>query len=144
MKLTQKLSTNQFVLFISAIFIFGLIFIGGSYYLINTHLLDKGNGFSNGPITSAPKTLRIDLDQPDEDALQFSPDIIISGKTGSNLDILIMSPEKDFVIKSDSSGKFSTVIGLKSGPNKITAVVFDSSGDSRSAERNIYYSEEKL
>lgn len=84
------------------------------------------------------------MDQPDENELLFENEAIFSGKTSPNLEILIMSDLRDFVIKSDLAGKFSTVVELKEGPNKITAVVFDIEGDSRSAERNVYYSEEKL
>lgn len=142
--MNKTLSTTQFTAFVISLFVFGLISIGASYYFLNKELFQGNDGFSKGPITSSPKTLRIDLETPTEDTLLFASDVIISGKTGPNLDVLIMTQNSDFVIKSDSSGNFSTVLELNAGPNKITAVVFDGEGDNRSAQRNVYYSEEKI
>lgn len=144
LKLSKKLSNKQFILFVSSILIGGLIFIGGFYFILNAENFKPKDGFSLGPITSAPKTLRIDLEQPEEDALLFESDLIVSGQTGPNMEVLIMSDASDFVVKSDSSGRFSKVIKLDEGTNKITALVFDSEGDSRFAERNVYFSKEKL
>ena len=143
-KLTKKLTTKQFVLSHLILFIVGIIFLGGLYYILNIQYQPSKDRFSQGPITSKPKTLRIDLDQPDEDALVFDKQIIVSGKTGSSSEVLITTDENDLVIKSDSSGKFSTILNLETGPNKITAVVFDALGDFRFVERNVYYSEEKI
>ena len=144
LKLNKKLSQTQFAIFVFTLFISGLIFIAGSYFFLKYELYSDSSSFSKGPITSAPKTLRIELEGPGEDALFFESSVIVSGKTGPNLNILIMGPEKDFVIKSDPAGEFSTVLELAEGPNKIVAVVFDEEGDSRVAERNVYYSEEKI
>lgn len=144
LKVSKKLTTKQFVISQLAIFIAGLIFLGGLYYILNIQYQPPKEPFTQGPVTTKPKTLRIDLDQPDEDTLFFEPQIIFSGKTGPNLEVLITTESKDLVTKADSSGKFSTILNLDEGLNKITAVVFDSTGDFRSQERNVYYSKEKL
>lgn len=144
LKLTQKLTTKQFVISHLLIFLVALIFLVGLYYILNIQYSQPKDRFSQGPVTSNPKTLRVDLDQPDDMALFFEPQIIVSGKTGPNLEILITTEDTDLVIKSDLGGKFSTILNLRTGPNKITAVVFDALGDSRSVERNVYYSEEKI
>lgn len=143
-KLTRKISTKQFVVSNLLILTFFLIFLVGLYYILNIQYQPSKNRFLSGPVTSLPKTLRIELDQPDDDALVFDPQIIVSGKTGSNLQVLISTDSSDLVVKSDPSGKFSTVLGLDNGPNNIKVVVFDQSGDSRSTERNVYYSKEKI
>lgn len=144
LKLTQKLSTKQFITSQLAIFLVALIFLGGLYYILNVQYSQPKDRFAQGPITSPPKTLRIDLDQPDEDALFFEREIIVSGKVGPNLEVLITTDSTDLVIRSKPDGKFSTILNLDEGPNKITAVVFDQLGDFRSAERNVYYSKEKI
>lgn len=100
--------------------------------------------FLNGPVTTAPKSLRLDLDQPDQDTLSFSGSIIVSGTTGPKKDVLISTDTNDFVIQSKADGSFSTVLSLDEGINRITAVVFDITGDSRIAKRTIYYSKEKI
>lgn len=143
-KLTKKLTKKQFVISQLAIFIVSLIFLGALYYILNIQYQPPKDRFAQGPITTPPKTLRIELDQPDEDALFFEPQIIVSGKVGPNSQVLIFSESEDLVVKSTPDGKFSIILKLEEGPNKITAVVFDSGGDSRSAERNVYYSKEKI
>lgn len=143
-KLTKKLTTKQFVISHIALFLVGVIFLGYLYYILNIQYQPSKDRFAQGPVTTSPKTLRIDLDQPDEDSLFFEPQIIVSGKVGPNLEILIMTDSSDMVVKSNTSGKFSTILKLDEGPNKITAVVFDQLGDSRSVERNVFYSKEKL
>ncbi len=144
MKLKQKLTTKQFIISHLAVFIVALIFLGGLYYILNIQYQGVQTRFAQGLVTTPPKTLRIDLDQPDENALFFEPEVIVSGSVGPNLEVLITTEFEDLVVKSKPDGKFSTILKLHEGPNKITVVVFDAVGDSRSAERNVYYSKEKI
>lgn len=144
MKLTQKLTTGQFIITQGALLIFGLIFLGSLYYILNIQYQPPRDRFAQGPVTTPPKSLRVDLDQPDEDALFLQPDIIISGQTGPNLEVLIMMDSSDVVIKAKADGKFSTILKLDEGVNNIRVVVFDSTGDSRTTERMVYYSKEKI
>lgn len=144
MRLTKKLSTEHFILSHILILVAGLIFLGGLYYVLNIQDQKPKGLFVNGPVTTLPKSLRLDLDQPDQDSLSYSPSIIVSGKTGPGNEILISTDTSDLVIESKPDGSFSTVLGLGEGVNNITATVFDSTGDSRSAQRSVYYSKEKL
>ena len=145
-KLTRKLSFKQFVLSHIAILILSLIFLGGLYYILNIQYQKSQKPYSSlgGPVTSLPKSLRIDLDQPDDDLLIYSQSIIVSGKTLPNTEVLIFTDASDLVIRSDANGNFSTILKLDEGVNRITAVVFDVRGDSRSTERTVYYSKEKI
>lgn len=144
MKLNVKLSSWQFFLSMIAIFLLSLTFLTGLYYVLNIQNQKRERPFLYGPVTSAPKTLRIDLDQPEENLLSFMPSIIVSGKTGPKNTVLISTDTNDLVIESKADGSFSTVLNLDEGINKIVAVVFDATGDSRSAERTVYYSKEKI
>lgn len=146
MKLTSKLSGKQFIFSQLVILMMSLIFLAGLYYLLNIQYQQGGkmNSLKWGPVTTAPKSLRIDLEQPDNDTLTYSSSIIISGKTAPHVEVLITTDSRDLVIKSKADGSFSTILKLDEGVNKITAVVFDVTGDWRSAERVVYYSEEKL
>ena len=144
MKLYQKLSTKYFILSQILILILGLVFLGALYYILNMQYQKPKNPFLNGPVTTLPKSLRLDLDQPDDDSLTFQSSIIISGSTTPQADILISTDTQDLVIKSKSNGSFSTVLNLDEGINRITAVVFDTTGDFRSTERLVYYSKEKI
>ena len=143
-KLTKILSTKQFVLSLLIILTVGLLFLAGVYYIVNIQYLGSDKPFESGPVTTPPKSLRLDLSEPDDDSLTFQSSIIISGKTGPAKEILISTDTQDLVIKSKPDGSFSTVINLMEGVNQITAVVFDISGDFRSVERTVYYSKEKI
>lgn len=144
LKLNQRLTAKQFVIALLTLFIVALIFLGILYYILNIQYKGAQTRFAQGLVTTPPKTLRIDLDQPDEDTLFFEPEIIVSGETGPNSEILITTQTSDLVIKSKPDGTFSTILDLVEGPNKITVVVFDATGDFRSQERNAYYSKGKI
>ena len=140
----KKLTTKQFILYQIMILLAGLIFVGGLHYILNIQYQKPKGLFVAGPVTTPPKSLKIDLDQPDQDSLTHSPSVVISGKTGPANLVLISTETKDLVIESKPDGSFSTVLGLDEGVNKINVTVFDSTGDSRSVERTAYYSKEKL
>lgn len=144
MKLRKKLSSKQFILSQTLILIASLTFLFGLYYILNIQYRKPQNLFSNGPVTTAPKTLRLDLDQPADDSLTFQSSIIISGQTAPGVNVLISTNTDDLVIKSKTDGSFSTILDLDEGVNKIIAVVFDSVGDSRFVKRTVYYSKEKI
>ncbi len=144
MILTKRIPTIYSILFLILISIFGLGTILFLHYTFNIQYQESSEPFSKGPVTKAPKTLRLDLDQPDDDSLVFENSILVSGQTAPNKDVLIITTSKDLVIKSKSDGSFSTVLDLDKGVNKITVSVYDQKGDSRSAERIVYFSEEKI
>lgn len=145
-KWTKKISVKHFVISHILILTIGLIFLGGLYYILNIQYQKPAHLYSSsgGPVTSAPKSLRIDLQQPDDNSLVYSSSIIISGKTSPNSQVLIFTDTQDLVLKSASNGTFSTVLKVDEGVNRITAVVFDATGDLRSSERMVYYSKEKI
>jgi len=145
MKLNQKLTAKHFILSHILILIIGLTFLGALYFILNIRYQKAGGKpFSNGPVTTSPKSFLLNLDQPDQDLLSYSSSIIVSGKTGPAKDILISTDTEDLVIQSKPDGSFSTVLNLDEGVNRITAVVFDTTGDSRSDTRTVYYSKEKI
>ncbi|MBU1000472.1 hypothetical protein KKE78_03710, partial [Patescibacteria group bacterium] len=114
------------------------------YYIVNNQYQKPKNLFLNGPVTTLPKSLLLNLDQPDQDALSFSSSIIVSGKTGPKKDVLISTDTNDLVIQSKIDGSFSVVLDLDEGINRIAVAVFDLNGDSRVAERTVYFSKEKI
>lgn len=144
MKLGKKLSTKHFIFSYLTILLVGLLFLFGLYYILNIQYQKSSNPFLNGPVTTAPKTLRIDLDHPDNDSLTFQSSIIVSGKTAPWKEVLVFTNSRDSVLISKENGSFSTVLDLDEGVNNITTVVFDTTGDSKSAERTVYYSKEKI
>lgn len=144
MNLGKKLSAKHFILFNIFVLIFGLTFIFGLYYILNIQYQKSNNPFSDGPVTTAPKTLRLDLDYPDDEGLTHSSSIIVSGQTAPHKEVLIYTDSQDLVITSKKDGSFSTVLNLDEGVNRIVVAVFDATGDTRTAERTVYYSKEKI
>ncbi len=144
MKLSKKLSGKHFILSHFFILIIGLIFLAGLYFILNIQYQKSNNPFLNGPVTTSLRSLILNLDQPDDDSLSYQGSIIVSGKTGPGMDVLISQDSNDLVIKSKPDGNFSTIINLDTGVNHISVVVFDSTGDFRSFDRTVYYSKEKI
>ena len=143
-KLHTKLSTGQFFISQLLILVVGLSLLFGLYYILNIQYRKSDDPFSGGPVTTAPKTLRLNLDHPDDDSLTFQSSIIVSGQTAPLKEVLIFTDSQNLLITSKKDGSFSTVLDLDEGVNMITAAVFDATGDSKSAQRTVYYSNEKI
>lgn len=124
----------------------GLAYAGWSYYDLNyrNRSSQKLDSPITEPITKNPASLTIELEQPEDNLLSFQSSIIVSGNTRPNSYIMITSESEDVVIQSKSDGSFSTILNLTEGVNQLKVVVFDETGDQRTSERTIYYSEEKI
>lgn len=144
MKLDKKLSPKQFIISQLIILTIGLMFLFGLFYILNVQYQIENNPFLGGPVTTAPKTLRLDLDHPDDDSLTFQSSIIVSGQTSPLKEVLILTDSQDLILTSKKDGSFSTVLNLDEGVNRIVVAVFDATGDTRYSERTVYYSKEKI
>lgn len=143
-KLTKKISSTSFFISHFLILIVSLTFLFGLYFVLNLQYQITDNPFASGPVTSKPKSFTLDLEQPGDDSLIFQSSVIVSGKTGPQMEVLITTDTQDKVIQSKNDGTFSHTLQLDQGVNNIKVVVFDSTGDTRIAERTIYYSKEKI
>lgn len=142
----QNLPQSTFIISQIVILIVGLVLAGVLYYILNIQYQPPKNSYSasGGPVTTAPASLSLELSSPSDDTLTFTPSVVVSGKTAPNSSVLISSEYNDLVVSSKSDGGFSTIFELKEGPNNINVVVFDSTGDQRSAQKVVYYSKEKM
>lgn len=140
------MSPKAFITSQIMILILGFAAIGGFHYILNIQYQPPTGVYSatGGPVTSAPATLVLELQQPEDDLLVFQPSVIISGKTAPKSSIYISSESNDQALESKKDGTFSTVFDLKGGTNNIQILVFDKTGDSKSLERLVYYSKEKI
>lgn len=140
----KKLSLKAFIISQVLILIIGLLFLGSLYYILNIQYQKSSNPFANGPVTTPPKTLVLDLSQPDEDSLVFKSYILVSGQTSPGKEVLVFTDSQNLVTKSKLNGSFSTTLELEEGVNKITVVAFDNNGESKQIQRTLYYSKEKI
>lgn len=138
------LTKNIFIAFLFALLVTGVIFALSLNYILNMQYKQPVSRFLIGPITTTPKSLIMNLDQPDDNILVFDPSLIVSGTTAPDADVLISTDTQNIVIKSKKDGSFSTVINLDSGLNQLKVSVFDTTGDSRVSDRTIFYSKEKI
>lgn len=142
--LLKKIPPKYFFLSQFAILFFGLLSIFIIHYIVNIQYKVSNNPFSQGPLTSLPKSFTLTLDQPFDNSLVFEDNLLISGKSNPNMKVLIYSDTLDLVVKTKSDGKFSQSLDLEEGVNNIKVVVFDEEGDSREESRTVYYSKEKI
>lgn len=98
----------------------------------------------NGPVTTIPASLTLEVSSPDDDLLTFNPAVIITGKTLPKLNVLVTTETQDLVVESKSDSSFSADLALTDGVNEITIAVFDESGNTREIKRTVYYSKEKI
>lgn len=124
--------------FIASLGLF-LVFYFTSNSKINTKQL-----INSWPVTSEPVSLTLNLSSPEDNLLTFDTDLLIQGKTAPEVKVIISSEEEDEVLESSSKGDFSTTIKLSEGLNNLLVTTFDASGNSKSEERTIFYSKEKL
>src|SRR3989338_9427194 len=108
MQLKKKLTSKQFFLSQFFVFLIGFLFLITLYYILNIQYQKNTRPFSMGPVTTSPKTLRLNLDKPDDDSLVFQNSIIISGQTTPFREVLIFTDSQDLVITSKKDGSFST------------------------------------
>lgn len=140
----KKIPPKYFILSQFAILLFGLLFLLALHFLVNTQYKDSPSSFSKGPVTTKPKSFTLDLTQPSDDLLTFDEQILIAGKTGPKMQILLSTQTQDVVIESKLDGTFSQSLDLKEGVNNLKVAVFDNKGDFREERRVVYYSKEKI
>ncbi len=118
-------------------------------FSLNTQL-NKGFNASklyspaNGPLTSAPTILSLEIQQPLNDTLTFESSTVISGNTAPHATVLISVGDTNTVIEAQSDGSFSTVVDIEAGINQITIAAFNQTGEEKQVERTVFFSEETI
>lgn len=139
------ITTKQFIISHSLILLFGLTVLFGMYFYLNSGnpKFDIKNYY---PVTRKPLSLSLSINSPDNNSLVFDKSLLISGSSEPFATIIInnLKTEESFGTEADSKGEFSQIIGLDLGPNEISMTTFDSSGNSKTEERDIYFADEKL
>ncbi len=134
---------TNFIFIISGV-IFSVIFFGISNFGTAVDTLKD-----YVPVTKQLTSLDLGIDTPDDNSLSNDKVITVSGQT-SPLAVVIISVDSlngdtnSVGTEAKNSGDFSKIVSLFPGLNKLSVVAFDSEGNSKSLEKLIYYSEEKL
>lgn len=128
-----------------------LLLIATGYILALKYLSVPPNGDKNGlygstgqPVTREPISLTLNLNNPDDNLLVNSPNLLIQGKTLPNIVVILTQNTDDLVLQSSLAGDFSTTITLAEGVNQFNVAVFDDKGNSKIEGRTVFYSKEKI
>lgn len=128
-----------------------LLLIATGYILALKYLSVPPSGDKNGlygstgqPVTREPISLTLNLNNPDDNLLVNSPNLLIQGKTLPNVVVILTQNKDDLVLQSSLAGDFSTTITLAEGVNQFNVAVFDDKGNSKIEDRTVFYSKEKI
>lgn len=138
----KELSAQAFIISMAFVFLIGLSFIGGLYYILNQDLLL--NSISYVPVSKEPTSFSLEINSPENDLLSFDQNVVISGKTAPLATIIIVNGTNTIGFESGSKGDFSKVFTLNEGPNSLNISSFDKTGAMKTVIKNIYYSKDKL
>lgn len=128
-----------------------LLLIATGYILSLKYLSVPPKGDKNGlygstgqPVTREPISLTLNLNSPDDNLLVYSPNLLVQGKTLSNIVVILSQNQEDLILQSSLAGDFSTTITLAEGVNQFNVAVFDDKGNSKIESRTIFYAKEKI
>ncbi len=120
----------------------------GMIFLLKPHLeslIKPANKFENYiPVSQEPKSMHLEISNPDDELLSFDKTINISGKTSPKSSVVISNGDNNWGVDASDQGGFSKVIDLKPGINTVSIYGFDPQGNNKVETRTIYYSEEKI
>ena len=137
------LSTKTFVISHLTILLLGLAFFGGLYYYLYPEKFQAAVTEYN-PVTREPISLFLEISSPEDDILVSDPNLVISGKTGPDTSVVISNNVTDVGLQAEKDGRFSKVFPLTPGANIIVINAFDSEGNSKTATKTVYFTEEEL
>ncbi|OGE35914.1 hypothetical protein A3E66_01300 [Candidatus Daviesbacteria bacterium RIFCSPHIGHO2_12_FULL_37_16] len=138
----KEISTKTFILSHFFLLLISLLAIVGLYYYLYGDASDDWKNMA--PLTQAPKSLTLEVNNPDDDSLVFDKNLVISGKTMPGAVLIVTINGADLGFESNKKGDFSKIVTLTSGANTFTITALDSRGGSKTVEKVVYYSEEKI
>lgn len=117
--------------------------LAGLYYFLNKDF--KRFSFQNyQPVTTEPISFNLEISNPEDEILVFEDSLVISGTTSPLSTILISVNDEDFGLEASSKSQFSTVVSLQNGLNRLQVTAIDQEGNTKTDQRTVYYSEEKI
>ncbi len=142
--MSRILSTRAFTLWMFFFLTAGLLAIGGVYLIFNPNYLQGDSPFTLSPLSKDPVSLSLNLTSPENNQLVFDPKIKVEGKTSPKATVVMSAENLDQALEADGGGDFSTTLTLIPGVNEITILTLDEQGNTKTEERTVYYSKEKI
>lgn len=130
-----------FIIFMIVILSLGIGFSIALHFFVKIPVIPA---IYQGPVTTKPISLFLNLSSPDNNKLVFEESLLVQGQTIPHALVLLSLENEDKIIDVDNMGNFSITIKLSSDVNQFTAAVFDNLGNSKKEERIVYFSKDKL
>lgn len=89
-------------------------------------------------------TLALTLTQPENEALLDKPELLVSGKSQSGVQVIINGPDDDQALTASADGSFSTKVNLEEGTNEIVVTALTIDGLEKSETRTVTYTKEEF
>lgn len=128
--------------------VLAVVLVAGFFILspVISNIVSSQNNLIQGyiPVSSAPKSMNMEIQNPDDELLVFNNTVVVSGKTTPKSSVVIINGQDQLGTEADKDGNFQKVVDLQPGINPIQILAFDTEGNSKSDSRTVYYSEEKL
>lgn len=141
--ISRKLSPKAFALSLTGLTLAALVFIAVLYLMINPPA-KQFYGIDGSPVTLAPVSFVLNVSSPNDHALVFNSSLLLQGSTSPGSTVIASHNSSDEVIKVNSKGDFSATVALEPGINLMTITAFDQAGNSKTENRTVFYSKEKL
>lgn len=141
--MSKNLPSTLFLIVMSTILASGLLLIG-LYYYFTTYQSNPETSPLFTPVTTEPVSLNFNLSSPEDNLLTFSSDLLIQGRAVSGATVILSLDSGEKILEQNTKGDFSTTIKLKDGINIFNIFIFDSSGQTKSLTRTVYFSKEKI
>lgn len=138
----KEISTKTFIISHFLILLIPLLALFGMYYYLYGGQSDSWKNMA--PLTQTPKSLTLEVNNPEDDSLVFDKNLVISGKTMPGAVLIVTINGADLGFESNKKGDFSKIVTLTTGANNLTITAIDSRGGSKTVEKGVYYSEEKI
>lgn len=146
--LERQISKKTFYLSQLIILFIGFAYVTSIYIYIYKPLpfWENNKSFwdSFNPVTKGVKKFSLEVSTPENNYLSFDKAILVSGKTSPNSWVVIVSQFYEYITQASNTGEFSKVVNLNPDLNNLTIISYDELGNSKTVEKLIFYSEEKL
>lgn len=127
----------------------GLLVAGVAFYLFQAaktvpNTATKTISFVSPTPTSAP-SISLILDRPkDEEVVNNSKVLVVSGRTRSSAVIIVITDSSNEMVTPSANGDFSTTVNLNDGQNVLEVIAIAPNGESMKVKKTVTYSQEEF
>ncbi len=146
-KYNEPMSRKAFLMTHLSLLLVSLVFLGGLYFVLNKDSYNTSFVSEYMPVTMRPASFTLDIKNPEDESLIQTKTLVISGKTGPKSAVVAAVDGNSSVFGgtvADSAGQFQFSVPLANGLNLLEITAFDNEGNSKTATRTVYYTEEQL